>query len=646
MKKFLCLVLTLTMLLSCFSLGMSVAAKGEDDIYYRPDGTNGHEDIVGKVIDPILKAKDTEFSKNINELGYAGVNSYAASNKTITEETFDSFLAANSADKMFGVSYDFLYSKNNGPYLWAMSNFALKAELTDAKMAELLKGLSSIPTLKTEWMLKHPGKAFDAVQMFKEDWQSSNPDKAYDIHDVEMYAAEKEGRRSTCALKGAYDACAEVLSGYRYNYTNKEVDQDIFDGILESKIVFRNSYNNRDEIHYNYSFDLTKGNFSLVRANANSQILNTICKVWNSDKLFATKADANKNAIKIANFIGNLFYPSFTEIPESRVVFTDGKKLDAYDFFTKVTEISGLALLLDNNWCNVSTFDVKDVMYALGVDISEDVLLGIETEKGLYMGARILTDMFRNFYKNPVLYVENLIQMFCKGYSYTYQRAFEALFSLKYPVMNGKSRTGEYPELDQYTGNELKSVDGFIGFIADCIYVGKVDNGDTTAKKFNFAPLPVNRIATANNADELHLYYLCYFELNRIYENNGAMIEGFINKIIANLRPAYEQYLADKEAANTEKEDEEAEVEAVKDPNKDPIAETEKVLRSLFLGELTMRDVFSFHLSTLTENTINNFSDNFMSSIKNAIANLFQKFIDAIDSFMNLLFGWTDGLLG
>lgn len=645
MKKFLCLVLTLAMVLSCISL--TAFAKGEQDNLYRPDGTDGHEDIVGKIIDPILKAKDTVFADSINELGYASVNAYAASGKNITKATFNSFITANAADKMIGVDFDFLYSKNSGPYFWTFSNYALETELTETQMRDILKGISSVVSVITEWKIKHPGQELDVVQKFIEDWQASNPGKDYNIHDVEMYAAEKEGRRSTCALKGAYDACAEVLDGYRYDYTTKSVDKDIFDDIIETKIVYRNNYNKRDEIHYNYSYDLTKGNFALVRANANNQIINTICKVWNSDALFTNKAVATENAIKIANFIGKLFYPNFTEIPANRVVFTDNKRIDAYDFFAKVTEISGLDKILEDYWCNQSTFEVREIMYAFGVNVSDNVLLNIETEKGVYMGARILTDMFRNFYKNPVLYVENLIQMFCKGYSYSYQRAIESIFTIKYSSMYGKSYSGNYPLLDKYTGNELKSVDGLLNFIADCLYVNNVDAGNKNATKFSFAPLPVNRFATATDADELHLYYLCYLELNRIYENNTAIIENFISGIIAKLRPAYAQYKADQEAANSNNQNNKDEEEApVVDPNKDMVAETEQVLRSLFLGELTMVDIFSFHLETLTQNTIDNFSNNFMSNIKNAIANLFQKFIDAMDSFMNLLFGWTGGILG
>ena len=58
---------------------------------------------------------------------------------------------------------------------------------------------------------------------------------------------------------------------------------------------------------------------------------------------------------------------------------SDNKKIKAYDFFTKVTELSGLDVILDNYWCNASTFDVKTIMYAFGVNIEDDVLLNVET---------------------------------------------------------------------------------------------------------------------------------------------------------------------------------------------------------------------------------------------------------------------------
>ena len=66
------------------------------------------------------------------------------------------------------------------------------------------------------------------------------------------------------------------------------------------------------------------------------------------------------------------------------------------------------------------------------------------------------------------------------------------------------------------------------------------------------------------------------------------------------------------------------------------------MLRAMFTGELTLVDIMTFHTDKLTQNTFESFD--FASKIKNAIASIFQRFIDAMDGIMNFLFGWTDGL--
>lgn len=628
MKKILCLILTILMVLSSFAVCLSVSAKGEDDIKERPDG-------IAQVIDPILRGMNTGFANNINERGYENINTLAAGNmvtpagKTLlatdkdklssldkilkdeltrevkdhpwllqnyitdaqlqdfisyeVNENLKKYISYNPDDKMFGVTYDFLYSKDTNTFFWTFCRSKLE----------------------------------------------TNPH----IHEEEVAEAVADSRYSTCAMKGAYDACNEMLNDYRYAYgVEKDADKEIFADIIEEKVLVYNSYTKKNEVHYNYYYDFTKGTFSLMRANGNNQIINTLSKVWESKKSFTWKVDtlcgtkkaANENAIKIANFIGNLLYPNFVEIPSGTEIFTDNKSMKLYDFFVKVSEISGLATILQDNWCNANTFDVKDVMQAVGVNIDKYVLLDIETEKGEYMGARILTDMFKSFYNNPVLYVEQLIQKFCKSYNYSFQKAIEALFVLKYPSMAAKSRSGDYPHLDAYTGSELQSVDGLLQFIADCIYAENVDAGKSNATRFTFAPLPVNRIVNAPDADELHLYMLCYMDINRVcasvnekngtYVVNSTKINDFINKVVSA-----------HDVSGIEK--------------------TAKVFRSLFLGELTTTDILSFHLGELTQSTVESFSTGFMGNIKNAIAMLVQKFTDAMDSFMNVLFGWTEGLI-
>jgi hypothetical protein len=204
-------------------------------------------------------------------------------------------------------------------------------------------------------------------------------------------------------------------------------------------------------------------------------------------------------------------------------------------------------------------------------------------------------------------------------------------------MMLAASRSGNYPELDSYTGFELDSVDGFINFIADCLYVTNVDKAKAEGKsassvnKFSFAPLPVKRLVNAADADERHLYYLCYYDINRKYENNAEMIwnenpnqKGFINKLMDKLASDY-----------VVAEDSEVDIATI-------VAETEKVLRAMFTGDLTLVDTITFHTDKLTQNTFDNFD--FAGKIKNAIAAIFQRFIDAMDGIMNFLFGWTNGL--
>ena len=623
MKKLLCLTLILAVVVSSFSFCLTASAKGDFDITYRPDGKGEKEDIVGKIIDPIIAdRKDSDFAASVNEIGYETIDKLSGK---LTKENFNTFITANADDSMLGVDYDLLYSKDKGAYFWSFIYKDLAVDFSGENLEFEDKVINSV--------IANTGSNKTAAD-FRAEWARIRGNSEFTIHDVEIYAASVSGKKTTCTKKGDYDACSEVLNGYVYDYKQKATDLDVFNDIVETRVVIRNPYTNKDEVHYNYSYDLTKGNFSLMRANDNKQIINTICSTWKTETLYKNKEVANANAIKIANFIGNLLYADFKELQPGTRVFTDNNITEDY-FFQRITEVSGLKRVLQDYWCNASSFDVKAVMYAFGVNVDDKVILNVELEKGEHMGSRILADIFREFYRNPVTYVESLIQIFGKSYSYTYKKAFQSLFTLKYPSMSSKSVSANYPELDRYDGSELDTLDGLINFITDCIYVSRVDietdnaeeDGVITAeeqaainaaasKKFSFAPLPINRIVNASDADEFHLYFLCYLDINRKYEDNAAMIEEFINKIMVNLEEDYK--------------------------GEGKLEETEKVLRAIFNGELTVIDILTFHAGTLTQNTLNSFD--FASTIKNAIGSIFQKFVEAMDSLMNLLFGWTDGL--
>ena len=600
MKKILCLVMATVMMFSCASVGMTASAL---DPILRPAD-------VANVIDPIRLATSTSFATTIDDIGYASVDSYAEAGKTITKDTFDAFITKYADDKMFGVDFDLLYSKDNSAFLWNALDQKLEVVIDDNddtdNDVEIINGILS-------------GTGKDASDFVRE-WNSKNLDRAYTVHDVEMYKAfVNNTSKTSCTKKGAYDACGAVLSSYDL-YDAKEMDTATYKSIIETAVAIVNPFTNRTETHYEYSYRFPKGDFGLVRANSNNLLAQYIGAAWGDGAIYATPALASENAIKLANFIGKLIDPQFKERSADPTLFTDNKKISRETFFEKVTVLSGLDIFLDTKWCNAKGFDVRDIMSALGVNTNDDVIFDAELTKGSKMGARILSDIYKGFTSDPMGYVLNLTQLFCKNYTLSYKRALSELFSEQFNEILSKSRSAKYAELDSYKGTELNSAEGFFNFIADCIYVNKVDSGERSAKNFSFAPMPVKRFASAADMNELYLYAICYFELNRIYENNGSIINTAIDKFVLAVGPAGD-----------------------KDKNgRDDLVD---VLRGMFCGEITLLGMNNLQLGVLTEELITNASDNIMSTIKKALAGFVQRFIDAFDNLMNLLFGWTDGIL-
>ena len=597
MKKILCLVLTAVML---FSVVGTASAAGIEVSAERPAA-------VSDVIDPIYSDANTAFANSINELGYAGVNKNT--NKIVpdspfisdhklgaNEITFSNFLANNADDKMFGVSYDFLYSKDSSTFLWNYLDYKLQPDLDTAVYSIL----------------------GDKVNEFRNEWAKLNLGRDYTMHDAEMYYAKINGRSTSCTCKTRYDACAAVLAGYDYAYKNKEADQTLFAGIVESKVYIVNPFTKKEETHYEYAYKLEKGDFGLMRANSNNQLVKVIRTIWGDGAIYSSPKIATQNALKLTNFIGKLMNEEFDEIDSKDYKpFANKVRVTRDEFFEEVAVSSGLADLLQAKWCNAKGFDVKRIMSALGVNVDSETILDSEITKGNKMGARILADMYTDFFADPVGYVTRLVQIFCKNYDTYYAKAIKELFSVKFRYMMELSTKSNSDNLPSYTGLELDSVDGLMGFLADCVYIM---DGNLNEARFTFAPLPAKRFAAAKDTNELYVYVLCYLELNRVYNDNAVMIKNFINNSIAKFEELY--FPADSEKRLED-------IEAVK-----------IVFNSMFNGELTLAEIFTIHVGLFSANTIENVSTNFMSTIKKAIANFFQNFLTAIDRIMNSLFGW------
>ena len=608
MKKLLCLVLTVVMVFSCFSVCLTASAA---NYYYRPD-------IVSKVIDPIIAGANTEFSNTIydEEFGYKDADSKIT--KAVLKSRINLYNTSGATffpadDKMFGVNFDFLYNKSSGSFTWDFCKFELGV----------------------------------------------NPN----AHQIEVDTAEANKSKSTCQMKGWYDACSEVLNGFEYDYETKSYDKQIFENIIEVKEVIYNEYTRKNEAHYRYYFFLEKGEFSLMRSNSN-YLLNKILKNSISSSQLLDVSVVNENAVNITNFIGNLLYVDFKNVTVEDDILKGISKLTTETFFRRIAEKSGLASILDSGWCNATAFNVKDIMSALGVVVKDDVILSVELNKGNYMGGRILTDMYASFVDNPMGYIAGLFQLFCRNYSSLYSKPINKLFFMKVPEIVERAKAAGF-EADY---GELKTVDEFVAFLSDCLYFeridravkvrddyieardafiedakkdGKIDaaeqetinkfNSDIAVAeqniasektyKFTFPQLPAVRLANAADIDELYLYLLCYFEISRAYEGNAAVIGKFINDTESFFNAYYVSETKDTDIANMK-----------------------TIFGDIFQGKLTMPAIQAFYLTMMSADVVTSFPDNFSSNIKTALANLLHRFITAMDNFFNVLFGWTEGL--
>lgn len=599
MKKLLCLILSVVMAFSCFGICMTASAA---EYYERPVQ-------VSRVIDPILTGFSTEFAKGISKIGYDSSNVIVtkdAIKNRIENGATGNFYSAD--DKMFGINIDFLYSKDKSAFTWDYCKYELST--------------------------------------------------AADTHQKEVDLAESENRKSTCQAKGWYDACSAVLYGYEYEYDSKSVDTQIFEDIIEVKSTIFNEKTRKNEAHYSYYYFLDEGQFALMRSNSNYILNKLVTGTLANGKIYANKNLANANAVKLANFIGNLLYPDFDNIPEGTKVFNTNDTLKDDIFFRAVAELSGLGTILQSNWIDAPSFNVKEIMKALGVSTDDNVILDVELEKGEYMGARILSDMFRNFLDSPMGYLANIVQNFSRNYA-SYSKAIQSLFIMKFPEIVGRSReTGS--KVDAYDGFELTNAEGFFNFLVDTMYFERIDRAvdvkdklvderaelvkkgasqaeirakdaeiakaeakilEETAERFTLAPMPVVRFANAKNMNELYLYLLCYFDINRACEDNINSINKFIDKSKLFFEANY--------TSETKSTD---------------ISNMMTIFKDIFTGTLTMPAIRIFYLGIVTADVIVSFPNNFMSNIKNAIANLIQSFLTAMNNFRNLLFGWTDGL--
>ncbi len=265
------------------------------------------------------------------------------------------------------------------------------------------------------------------------------------------------------------------------------------------------------------TLDIKSADITLLFGNVNMFLLRMM-KSRYSDFRFYTQ----KNAVMSINFLGNLFYRNFNEVPADIKLFTNNDYIYSKDgdnyvdedvFFQKVAEYSGLINLIQTNWVDYGDARANYRPLLLLIGVTEDYLLPSEYYRGDKIAPAILKSAFtRIMGEGPLAYFTSLLDSLSRAYLIEYYDAIKLLFKQKEGLISDE---------------DLRTLDGLLNLIFN-------DNDKNELNKIQFAPLPQVRLANAENKSEFYLTLLIYMNINANYRNNKNVISNFVTRKIIN----------------------------------------------------------------------------------------------------------------
>lgn len=495
MKKLLSLLLAVLMLFSCCASAANalyletVTEKEYTDNLLETEKTIGHSDITyGSLNLSGLMGKDfIEAATNVGakvETGWddvlytdsIGRPILDANNNQIFKQ-YEYTKKTTTQAEVLGLTFDFLYN-NGGALFWdnITANPELKTVLDEIKTytrnSKFSKALASLDVL---------------VAMLGLDTK-----------------AEEDEAEEIKTLRRLTDEIRESLN-------NKKIDP-----VIENVNSIRST------------LDISSADVTLLFGNVNMFLLR-IMKSRYSDFRFYTQ----KNAVKCINYIGNLFYPNFNEVPENIKLFTNNDTVYSQDgetyydeeiFFQKVAEYSGLIDLIQTNWVEYGDARANYRTLLSLIGITDEYLLPSEYYRGDKIAPAILKVLFtRVMGEGPLAVVTSMLDSLSRAYLIEYYDSISLLFKQKQAYISEE---------------ELQTLDGLLNLIVnDNNYDSDPNNPwadlGYNPNKFQFAPLPVTRLANAENKSEFYLNLLVYMNLNANYLNNKEVINNFVEEKIS-----------------------------------------------------------------------------------------------------------------
>ncbi|MBR3815945.1 MAG: hypothetical protein IKJ27_04390 [Clostridia bacterium] len=379
--------------------------------------------------------------------------------------------------------------------------------------------------------------------------------------------------------------------GFDYSADGQEDIIDMIENGMISGEVYGMSidefYTGTSPINWS-SLPIDKGDLALAIANVNNYIMRILKEKVGGFNLYSMQMSrhgmsyASYYATSIANFLGNLFYPDFEDV----VINFDGyEQISEDEFYTQIVRQSGFGVLLDNNWCDQGRFDIRPLMETLGL-LSDNVLES-EYSNGYILGRKLVKAVIEKIiYDGPVNAFLDILQAFSKSYNFYLKDAVVALFS-------NRLAAGEI---------ELSELDN-LHELFNIIFNG---NNPEATDKLQFVQMPAARFAKAEGVTELFLYFIVYSVININYKNNNAVVENMKSKV-----------------NNLDITNEEKDV-------------LKCVLDAVFKGDVNS---LATKIGSIFSTNVDSIKDDFLSSLKNALASFFKKIVDYFDNLFKILSG-------
>ncbi len=333
----------------------------------------------------------------------------------------------------------------------------------------------------------------------------------------EMFDKTVQELRAIDAGKKAEDKINLLGMDLEYLYTNTDAMMwgylDVYKKDADGKLVY--------DLTGNPVMKITKGEVAIMLSSISAYLKDLFYSTYGGLKLYTVG-----NAISLANTIGKMFFRDFNELSASNFGDLFGNEIPgSQEFFEAVVELSGLDVIIQQNWCPYGkTYcqPIVEVLTGKYIDIPTD-----NYTDGKVLGARILEGMFAKLnIEGPVSFLLDLVSAYTRSYETIFREPTLALFTHKTEKILNFGYISEYQTLSGLLKIMLCDCDPVAG-------EGCFSGGAETASHFCPLEFPVKRIATAADDDEILIYLFYYFNLCGAYRNNRVYINNLKSKIDA-----------------------------------------------------------------------------------------------------------------